>query len=186
MTLDSYRDRRGVVARTFAEPADAEATVRALHDADFAPSDISVLAHDPGRAEEVAYDPGVPATTGEGVGVVLGGGFEGEDAVDVGGVGLLVPNVGIVVGGPLALALAGAGEDGDVTDLSSALIATGLPDEQAESCRQRFEAGEVLVLVAAGEREADARRILEDDEARAQYRAVLRPIAADGTTASGE
>ena len=161
MALDRDRWQRGIVARTFADPADAEAAIRALRDAGFSPDAISVAARDEHRARAVADDTGADVAEGAGIGAATGGVLGALGGLLVGATALTIPGVGILVAGPLAAILGGAGAGAVTGGLAGALAAAGVSDDEAARYQERVEAGEILVAVAAGDREPEARQILE-------------------------
>ncbi len=175
MTLDRYRQQGGLVAETFGDPLDAEAAVRALHDANFSTEDISIAVHDTGIAERATGDTGVGVV--EDPGAIMSEEHTGPGGISVGTTGLIVPNVGILIGGPLAVTVAETG----ASSLAGALGALGVADDEARRCQERYESGDVLVLVAAGARVKEARQVLQDPS-KWTYRDELRPINADTDT----
>ena len=160
MTFASTNRQGGLVVQAFAEQADAEAAVRALLDAGIRPDDISIVAQDRGRAREVADDTGADVGTGAGIGAATGGVLGALGGLLLGATALTIPGIGIVVGGPLAAVLAGAGTGAVTGGVAGALAGLGVSEDEARQYQERVEAGDILVVVAAGEREAEARRIL--------------------------
>lgn len=181
MSLVRYRERGGVVARTFGDPPDAEAAFRAVHDAGFGTEDVSIVVHDTGRAEVGATDAGVGVV--EDPGTIMSEEHRGAGGVSVGTTGLIVPDVGVVIGGPLALAFAEGGAGGASGVLDAVLIGLGLPEDESRQLHERCRAGEVLVVVVGGAREAEARRVL-DDRSTWGYRDELRAILPSDTNAA--
>ena len=156
------RDTRpdGVVVQSFAHEADAEAALRALREAGFSPDAVSVMARDAGRAREVADDTGADTATGAGIGAATGAGLGALGGLLVGATAVGIPGLGILVAGPLAAVLGGAGIGGVTGGLAGALAALGVSDDDAKRYEERVEAGEILIAVAAGDREREAREIL--------------------------
>ena len=161
MALDRDRRQGGIVARTFADAADAEAAIRALRDAGFSPDAISVAARDEHRARQVADDSGADAAEGAGIGAATGGVLGALGGLLVGATALTIPGVGILVAGPLAAILGGAGWGAVTGGLAGALAAAGVSDDEAARYQERVESGEILVAVTAGDREPEARQILQ-------------------------
>jgi hypothetical protein len=126
--------------------------------------EISVLAHDKstegGDMHEVKKDAAVGAAVGTAVGAVTGalaGLFSGITA-------LAVPGIGILIGGPLAMALGlTGGAAGALTGgLAGALIDWGINAPTAKLYEQRIMRGEVLVGVSVPEeRTGSVRSVLE-------------------------
>lgn len=178
MSFDRNPAQGGIVIHTFEDPLDAEAAVRALHDANFSPEDISIVVHDTGIADYARGDIGAGIV--EDPGVIMSEEHQGPGGISVGSVGLIVPDVGIVIGGPLAVALSEEGTD--IAGLGGALSRLGISEDEARGYQERYDAGDVLVLVHAGTREQEARRVLED-RSTWTYRDELRRIEPPSTQA---
>ena len=167
MTLARDNQWRGVVVESFARASDAEAAIRALRDAGFSTDAISVVARDENRAQRVADDAGATDTgadvgKGAGIGALTGAGLGALAGVLAGATALAIPGVGIVLAGPLAAVLGGVGAGGLTGGLAGALAALGVSDDEARAYQERLEAGEIIVAVAAGDREWQAREILRE------------------------
>lgn len=161
MVMNRRSDYEGVVVHSYRSEDEAERAVRMLTDAGFTADNISIVAKDRGRAERVADDTGEDVATGAGIGAATGGVLGGLAGLLVGATALTIPGIGIVIAGPLAAILGGAGLGAVGGGLAGALAGLGVSEEDAEQYQQRFEAGEILVVVAAGAREQEARDILE-------------------------
>ena len=155
--------RDTVVVESFASVAEAERAVRELRDAGFSPDAISVVARDQERAQAVSDDTGADTAKGAGIGALTGAGLGALGGLLLGATALAIPGIGIVVAGPLAALLGGAGIGGVTGGLAGALAGLGVSDDEAEHYQKRLEAGDIVVAVAAGEREWDARQILKGD-----------------------
>ena len=174
MTFDRYRQEGGVVVGNYSSETDAERVVRNLQEAGFGSESISIVAQDKDRAQDVAQDTGTDVAEGAGIGAATGGVLGVLGGLLVGATALTIPGIGIVVGGPLAAVLVG-GATGAVTGgLAGALAGLGVSEDDAKQYQQRMEAGDILVVVAAGEREAEARRIMQGDTDRMEYRGEYR------------
>jgi hypothetical protein len=160
MAVDPTTERRGVVVQSFPTEAEAHAKVRALRDAGFTADDISIVARDEERARVVAADTGIETAKGAGIGAATGGVLGAIAGLLAGAAVLAVPGVGIVLAGPLALALGGAATGVVTGGLAGALAGLGVAKDEARHYHDRLEAGDVVVMVAAGPREAAARDIL--------------------------
>ncbi|CAN5691088.1 hypothetical protein BH24CHL1_BH24CHL1_00820 [soil metagenome] len=161
MTTAQPTRHEGVVVQNFQTETDAENAVRALRDAGFTTDEISVVAQDKERAEGVAGGTGEDVAAGTGIGAVTGGVLGGIAGLLVGAAALTIPGIGIVVAGPLAATLGGAGLGAITGGLAGALASIGVAEDDAQRYQEHYEAGDILVVVVAGGREADARRILE-------------------------
>lgn len=89
---------------------------------------------------------------GAGVGVLWGLGIAAG----------VMPVIGpAIAGGTLAAILSSAAAGAAIAGLAGALIGMGIPKEEAEYYQREFEAGRVVVTVAAEGREAEARLIIQ-------------------------
>ncbi len=164
MTAADTTPRQGVVVQNFQNEADAEQAVRDLLDAGFRAEEINVVAKDRDRAtavtDEIDDDPD-EVLLGTGVGALTGGLLGGILGLLAGAAALAIPGIGIVAIGPLAAALSGAGLGAVTGGIAGALAALGVSDVEAQRHQEHLEAGDILIIVDAGAREAEARRILE-------------------------
>lgn len=104
---------------------------------------------------------GSKAMEGAGKGSAIGGIAGGiGGALAALGTNLLIPGLGIVVLGPLAAGLAGAGAGGLTGGLIGALIGAGIPKEKADVYHEGLKNGKILIGVHPHSDE-DARRLAE-------------------------
>ena len=74
----------------------------------------------------------------------------------------VLPAIGpAIAGGALAAILSSAAAGAAIAGLAGALVGMGIPKEEAEYYQREFEAGRVVVTVAAEGREAEARLIIQ-------------------------
>lgn len=149
-----------IVIQSYESEADAEDVVRNLRDAGFSADEISVVARDDEAAGAVAGASGDDVAAGTGIGAVTGGVLGGIAGLLVGAAAVAIPGIGVVVAGPLAVTLGGAGLGAITGGVAGALASIGVSEEDASHYHERFEAGDILVIVAAGDRHPEARRIL--------------------------
>ena len=159
-TTEPIRNR-DVVVQNFHTEVDAENAIRALLDAGFTPDQISVVAHDKDRSQVVVDETEEEVATGAGIGAVTGGVLGGIIGLLVEAAALAIPGIGIVIAGPLAAALGGAGVGAITGGIAGALAALGVTEDEAQRNQEHFEAGDILVIVDAGDRAREAREILE-------------------------
>ena len=150
---------RGVVVQSFKTETDASEAIRDLQAAGFTADDISIVAKDKEMARGVAADTGTEAAEGAVTGLVAGGVLGGVVAALAGASAIALPGVGWVIGGTLLGVLIG-GAAGAIT---GGLIGMGIPEHEAKHYNERYKAGDVIVSVVGGDREAEARRILQRD-----------------------
>jgi hypothetical protein len=77
------------------------------------------------------------------------------------GTAVVVPGLGIVVAGPLAAGLAGAGGGGIAGGIIGALVGAGIPKETADKYEQGVKEGEIVVAVQL--RNEEDGRYFEDE-----------------------
>jgi hypothetical protein len=96
---------------------------------------------------------------GLGAGAVIGGGV-GAVAGALAGLGaiMVVPGLGLVIAGPLAAGLTGAGTGGVAGGLIGALVGSGIREEKAKFYAEEIGQGKILLSVAPHS-EAEANRI---------------------------
>lgn len=129
-----------MVTGLFRDRESAERAYRAACDRGYKPDDVIVAMSDETRTKWFASGNGTTsglgtkALEGTGAGAAIGGAVGGTlGALAAIGTSLLIPGLGLVVAGPLAAGLAGAGAGG----LIGALIGWGIPEDRARS----YEAG---------------------------------------------
>ncbi|MEX0763194.1 MAG: general stress protein [Dehalococcoidia bacterium] len=167
MTTTGRRtDYQNVIVQIYDNTQDAENAVRELMAAGFTTDDVSVVAQDAETAEEVGRESGAgeDVAKGAGIGAVTGGVLGTIAGLLVGGTALTITGIGLVVAGPLAAVLAGAGTGAVTGGLAGALAGLGISESDAEHYENRLKEGDILVLVAAGARQPEARRILLDEK----------------------
>lgn len=159
MANRSSRTYEGVVVQSFRTEDDAVDAIRRLQSAGFSNDQVSVIARDENVSRQVADDTGTEAEEGAVTGAVAGGVLGGVAALIAGASAVAIPGVGLAIGGPIAAAIAGAAGGG----LIGGLVGMGIPEDDAKVYNERLEAGDIVVSVVAGNREAEAREILHGD-----------------------
>jgi len=153
----------------FETRADAEDAIRRLRAAGFGNDAIGIAMRNRTEAGELIESTGVHDMSGEGAaaGALSGAGVGALIGLALVGSHLLLPGIGpVVVGGPLAAGLTGAGIGAASGGLIGALIGAGIPEEDARDYSRRIEAGHILVSVQVPDADADrAREILVEEGA---------------------
>lgn len=80
--------------------------------------------------------------TGAAIGGTLGAIIAGIAAI---GTSVLLPGLGLIVAGPLAAALVGAGAGGLAGGLLGALVGSGIPEEHAEAYESGIKSGGIVI-----------------------------------------
>lgn len=143
----------------------AEAAVDAIIKRGYARDDISVLMSDATRHKEFAVQARSHAAHGLGVGSAIGGAVGAALAAIVAvGTAITVPGLGLVVAGPIAVALAGAGAGGATGGFIGLLIGTGIPEHRAKVYDTGVRGGGILLGVEAktGDEVDQLQKLLED------------------------
>ncbi|WP_203333238.1 general stress protein [Planococcus beigongshangi] len=110
--------------------------------------DISVLSKDEAETKHVTEETGTHAGEGAATGALAGGALGGLGGVLAGIGALAIPGIGpIVAAGPIVAGLTGAAAGAGVGGLAGALIGLGIPEDEAKDYENRFNEGEILVLV---------------------------------------
>jgi hypothetical protein len=146
-----------------------ESAVRALKDAGFRATDVSVLvpenigSMDLGHVKATKAPEG--AAAGAGSGAVVGGTLGW-----LAGIGALaIPGIGpLLAAGPIVAALAGAGAFGAIGGIAGALAGMGIPEYEAKRYEGRVRKGSILLSVHADDHEwaKRAERLLRDTGAQ--------------------
>ena len=152
------------VVGMFETRAEAEDAIRRLLAAGFGNESIGVAMRDTREAGEVVESAGGHDLSGEGAtaGIVSGGAVGTLVGIALVGSHLLLPGIGpIVIGGPIAAALTGAGIGAASGGIIGGLIGAGIPEEEAKGYSTGLEAGHILVSVQTDDAdETRARQIL--------------------------
>lgn len=110
--------------------------------------DISVLGKNEEETKNVTEETGTHAGEGAATGAVAGGALGGIGGVLAGLGALAIPGIGpIVAAGPIVAGLTGAAAGAGVGGIAGALIGLGIPEDEAKDYENRFNEGEILVLV---------------------------------------
>lgn len=110
--------------------------------------DISVLSKSKEETQNITEETGTHAGEGAATGALAGGALGGLGGVLAGIGALAIPGIGpIVAAGPIVAGLTGAAAGAGVGGLAGALIGLGIPEDEAADYENRFNEGEILVLV---------------------------------------
>lgn len=143
----------GMVTALFRDRASAETAYDALRGRGYTESDINMMMSDEGRARHFGDDAvktelGSKAAEGTGVGAGIGGTVGAiVAAVAAIGTSIALPGLGLVIAGPVAAALMGAGAGGITGGLVGALIGSGIPEERAKEYEAGIQAGSIVLGV---------------------------------------
>jgi hypothetical protein len=152
----------------FDNRADAEKAYNELKSMGYDADDINIVMSDEGHKRHFSShdkdhdtELGNKALEGTGKGAAIGGTVGGiAGAIAALGTNLIIPGLGLVVLGPLAAGLAGAGAGGLTGGIIGALVGAGIPKEKAETYRSGLDEGNI-VLTVHPHTQSDAMRIQE-------------------------
>jgi len=91
---------------------------------------------------------GTKAAEGLGKGSVIGGSIGALAGIVAAlGTSILIPGLGIVIAGPIAIGIAGAGVGGLTGGIIGTLIGAGIPEEHAKTYEDGIKKGDILICV---------------------------------------
>ncbi len=157
-TNDYYADdfrpeyRSNYVSRVFTTREEADRAYEMLKERGYSDADINVMMSDATRdtyfpstdgettelGNKVAENAGKGSLIGGGIGAIVG-------AIAAIGTSVLIPGLGLVIAGPLAAALTGAGIGGATGGLIGALTGVGVPEDEAHRYKKDIEEGGMYV-----------------------------------------
>ena len=144
---------RHVVSAVFQKAEDAERAYRAATELGYRDDEITVLMSQQARdryfpAERIEIEHGNKALEGTGVGGAVGatvGAIAG--AIAALGTVVAIPPLGMIVAGPIAVGLAGAGAGGIAGGLIGALVGAGIGEERAKVYTTAIEKGGIVLAI---------------------------------------
>lgn len=152
------------VVGMFETRPEAEDAINRLQTAGFPRERIGVAMRDHRQSADVAETTGAGDLAAEGAtaGVVSGAGVGALIGIALAGSSVILPGIGpLLIGGPIAAGLTGAGIGAASGGLLGGLIGAGIPEEEAKVYHTRLEQGHILVSVQCEPTEAvRARQIL--------------------------
>jgi hypothetical protein len=158
-----------ILVGMFDNREDAEKAYNELKTMGYDADDINIVLSEEGHKRHFGKDNdndndtelGNKALEGTGKGAAIGGTIGGiAGAIAALGTNLIIPGLGLVVLGPLAAGLAGAGAGGLTGGIIGALVGAGIPKEKADTYRAGLDEGHIIVTVHPHDQN-DATRIQE-------------------------
>lgn len=137
----------GMLTGLFTDKESSENAYRSLRDRGYTDDEINVLMSDETRKKyygdgTIETELGSKAAEGTGIGGAIGGTLGAAIAgIAAIGTNLVLPGLGLVVWGPIAAALAGAGAGGLTGGLVGALIGAGIPEDRAKEYEEGVKNG---------------------------------------------
>ena len=168
-----------VLTGLFPDRASAERAYQSLVERGYDRDDVNLVMSDETRARDfppggtLGTELGSKAAGGAGIGAGIGGAL-GAVVAAIAAVGgnVALPGLGLVIAGPIATALVGAGAGGAAGGLLGALIGWGIPEERVNAYESGLRSGGILMGVRP-RTEADAAHfemLWRDANAQALYR----------------
>jgi len=148
----SRQEDRGVLTGLFRDRESADNAYRSLRDRGYSDDEINVMMSEETRDKYYKDDDSAIADnkaleglgTGSAIGGTLGAIIGGIAAI---GTNVLIPGLGLVVWGPIAAGLAGAGAGGLTGGLVGALIGWGIPEDRAKEYEEGIRSGGTVLGV---------------------------------------
>lgn len=151
---DSIATRRHWVTGTFADRDSAERAYNLMLSRGYDEEEINLLMSDETRQRFFSDEEGADrelgnkalesAGVGGAIGVTAGAILAAVVAI---GTSIAIPGIGLVIAGPIAVALAGAGAGGLTGGIIGALIGWGIPEEQAKLYENDLKNGGIILGV---------------------------------------
>jgi hypothetical protein len=144
---------RKMLTGMFNDRDSAESAYSSLENRGYTKDDVNILMSDETRKKHFSKDGpktdlGSKAMEGAGKGSAIGGTLGAiVGAVAAIGTSVLIPGLGLIVAGPLAVGLAGAGAGGITGGLVGALIGSGIPEDRAKKYEQGIKDGRIVMGV---------------------------------------
>jgi uncharacterized membrane protein len=154
----------------FESREDAESAIRRLQTRGIPRDKIGIAMKDAETASNVAEGAGAPQLTTEGAaaGAVSGAAVGTVVGLALAGSTLVLPGMGpLLIGGPIAAGLTGAGVGATSGGLLGALVGAGVPEGDAEHYAALVDRGEILVSVDVTDDQAlTVQRVFDEEGAR--------------------
>jgi len=159
---------RGMLTGMFSDRESTENAYNTLHEKGYTQDDISLIMSDETRKKHFSDENiketeiGTKAAEGAGKGSAIGGTVGAIVGVIAAiGTSIAIPGLGIVIAGPLAAGLGGAGAGGITGGIIGALVGSGIPEARAELYKSGIEKGNIVIGVKP--RNDEDAKYLEDN-----------------------
>jgi hypothetical protein len=143
--------KRPMLTGMFADRESTENAYKTLHERGYSKDDINLIMSDETRKKHYADDHtelGTKAAESAGTGSAIGGAIGAIAGIAAAiGTTIAIPGLGLIVAGPLAVGLAGAGAGGIAGGIIGALIGSGIPEDRAKIYESGIKNGNVVLGV---------------------------------------
>jgi hypothetical protein len=140
-----------ITTEVFKTQHDAEKAYQDAIDAGYSPKDINVIMSEDSRKryyDSILVKEGSKSSDGLAVGGATGAALGGiVAALAAVGTSLVIPGMGLVIAGPIAAGLAGAGAGGITGGLVGSLIGWGIPEDKAKVIQSEIDSGGIVLGV---------------------------------------
>ena len=150
---DEVATDRKMLTGMFRDRESTENAYNTLHERGYTKDEINLVMSDETRKKHFSGDVketeiGTKAAEGAGKGSAIGGTI-GAIAGVVAAIGtsLVIPGLGILIAGPIAVGLAGAGAGGLAGGIIGALVGSGIPEARAKLYESGIKNGNVVLGV---------------------------------------
>lgn len=147
---DTSKDMR-ITTELFKDQESAEKAYQAALDEGYMPQDINVMMSEDSRKKyygSVLVKEGNKASEGLAVGGAAGGAIGGiVAAIAAIGTSLVIPGLGLIVAGPIAAGLAGAGMGSIAGGLVGTMVGWGIPEDKAKAFEMGIKSGGIVLGV---------------------------------------
>jgi len=143
----------GMLTGMFRDRESTEHAYNTLHERGYTKDDINLIMSDETRKKHFSGDVketeiGTKAAEGAGKGSAIGGTVGAIVGVIAAiGTSLVIPGLGIVIAGPIAAGLVGAGAGGITGGVIGALVGSGIPEERAKLYESGIKSGHIVIGV---------------------------------------
>jgi hypothetical protein len=143
---------KNISTKLFNDRTSVEGAYKHALDQGYGEKDINLLMSDETRKKHFTNNPNTVIGDKSMDGLALGGAMGATVAGIAGaiaalGTAVVIPGLGIVIAGPLAVGLASAGAGGIAGGLVGALVGWGIPEERVKEYEQGIKNGGILMAV---------------------------------------
>ena len=143
--------KRPMLTGMFADRESTERAYDALHERGYTKDDVNLIMSDETRKKHYSDEDdhselGTKAAESAGTGSAIGG-TVGAIAGVIAAIGtsIVIPGLGLIIAGPIAAGLAGAGAGGITGGLIGALVGSGIPEDRAKVYESGVKKGHVVM-----------------------------------------
>ena len=142
--------QRPMLTGMFSDRESTEQAYNALHERGYSKNDINLIMSDETKKNHYSEENdhselGTKAAETAGTGTAIGGTIGAIAGVIAAiGTSVLIPGLGLIIAGPLAAGLVGAGAGGIAGGLIGALVGSGIPEDRAKIYESGIKSGNVV------------------------------------------